>query len=78
VFNQLLVATFVRDSQVTLEKATLDDRLEAFQIRRHGHHSVPCVGHGDRNAGRDDAKFVSRDAHCGRGHPLRQSFRESR
>jgi hypothetical protein len=30
VFNQLLGANFVRDSQVTLRKAALDDRLDCL------------------------------------------------
>ena len=56
VFNQLRVANFVRDSKVALGKATLDDRLEEFEICRHSHHSISCVGDGDRDTRCDDTK----------------------
>jgi hypothetical protein len=64
VFDQLLGANFVRDAQVPLRKAALDDRLEAFQIRRHAHCSGFRPGHGDGDDGCADAEFAPRHSHC--------------
>lgn len=78
VFDQLVVANFVGDSQVTLGKPALYDRLEAIQICRHSHAGVPRVGCGDRHPNCHDAKSASRDVRCHRVHPFGQTLREDR
>ncbi|UGA46575.1 hypothetical protein HU230_0011265 [Bradyrhizobium quebecense] len=65
MLDQRLGANFVRDCQVAVRRAALDDGLEALQIGRHVHRSSSRAG--DRDANRNDAEFAPRHSRCHAG-----------